>query len=293
MEYTYILEHIANKDFIHDINTNENTNANIFYMLCYHIETQCKYPFLQFILEKIPFCNGLVTEQFVLPHIRITNSNNFNQIALDKVNQMLIIMGINANAYYKGIIFSGNTGYILINLSINNNNKHLLSRNSPYWFVLPTEIINAKQVCGFNIDEDVTQLFTSNPQISILKNINTTLNYNLPDAVYTGCNDLKKSEFNFIFGNIKTKLFDSCNEYYFFNRLFDDVNNNTFINRYALFVEGNLYTEEKIIFSLTDKQIEQYYEPCITICYNSPNRYPDMLVKKYENFISLSYNRNE
>ena len=63
------------------------------------------------------------------------------------------------------------------------------------------------------------------------------------------------------------------------------------INRYALFSEGNLYIETENDFSLTDPIIEKMYpEPCIIICYsNLEIIQPDILVKEYNNFISLSY----
>lgn len=291
MEYTYVLENSANKDFINDVNNNNvNNNVNnndVIYILCYRIETQCKYPFLQFILEKIPFCNGLIKEQFVLPHIATEQSK---ETTLNKVNQMLTTMGLNNCAInesmYKGVLFSGDMGYALVNISDINMNALYLSRNSLYWFVLPTEIMNAKQVCGFDIDEDVINLFVENPQISILKNKNLKTNYNLPDAVYTGSDTIKHAEFNAIFGNSKTKAFESCGKYYYFNRLFEHVLYNDYVNRYALFVEGNLYMEKGTEFSLKDEMI---LEPCINICYTNNNGKPDILVKKCENFISLSY----
>jgi len=280
MEYTYVLENSASKDFI-------NVN-NILYILCYHIEIQCKYPFLQFILEKIPFCNGLIKEQFVLPHI--TSEHFDKETILDKVNQILVTMDLNNCAInesmYKGVIFCGDMGYALVNISDINMNALYLSRNSLYWFVLPTEIMNTKQVCGFDIDEDVINLFVENPQISILKNKNLKTNYNLPDAVYTGSDTIKQAEFNAIFGNGKTKPYKSCGEYYYFNRLFENVLYNDYVNRYALFVEGNLYMEKGTEFSLKDEII---LEPCINICYTNYNGKPDVLVKKCENFISLSY----
>ena len=282
MEYTYVLENSASKDFINANNVND-----ILYILCYRIETHCKYPFLQFILEKIPFCNGLIKEQYVLPHI---TSEYSKETILDKVRQMLTTMGLNNCAInepmYKGVIFCGDMDYALVNISDINMNALYLSRNSLYWFVLPTEIMNAKQVCEFDIDEDVINLFVENPQISILKNKNLKTNYNLPDAVYTGSNTIKQAEFNAIFGNGKTKPYKSCGKYYYFNRLFENVLYNDYVNRYALFVEGILYMEKGTEFSLKDEMI---LEHCINICYTNNNGKPDILVKKCENFISLSY----
>lgn len=288
MDYIYVLENIANRDY------DNISNSELLYILCYHIDIECKYPFLQFIMEKIPFCNDLIREQFVLPYI--TSRDNIVEDVLDSVKQMLVSMGlINCNIdynMYKGMFFYDNSGYILINISTINVNPLRLSRNSLYWFVLPTEIINIKEVCGFDIDEDVINLFVKNPQISILKNKKTMTYYNVPDVVYTGCDDLKNAEFNAIFGNCKNRCFNSCKEYYYFNRLFESKRTNKFVNRYVLFVEGRLYIETENEFSLTDEIIEKLYlEPCINICY--VNNYdlgnPDMLVKNYENFKSLSY----
>ena len=36
-------------------------------ILCYHVENETKYPFLQFMMEKIPYCNNIVKEQITLP----------------------------------------------------------------------------------------------------------------------------------------------------------------------------------------------------------------------------------
>jgi len=285
MEYTYILENKLTKNIY---------ESSVYYILCYHIETQGKYPFLQFIMEKIPYCNNIIKEQFVLPHIN--NQENLIENTLNKISNLLVTMGLNNviidESMYKGIFVYDDLAYILINISEIKINALYLSRNSLYWFVLPTEIINVRQVCGFDIDEDVIKLFVENPQISILKNVSLKTNYNLPDVVYTGCDNIKTAEFNAIFGNIKTRSFKSCGKYYYFNRLFETILTNKYINRYALFIEGNLYIEKSNTFSLTDESIEMLYpENSIIICYKNNTQNPDILVKKYDIFISLSYHQ--
>ena len=133
----------------------------------------------------------------------------------------------------------------------------------------------------------------------ILTNPKTKNKYILPDAVYTG-GEYKSVEFNAIFGNKKTKIYESCGEYYYFYRSSNhavkdievkDTEVKVGINRYALFLEGELYMEKGNKFSLTDYQIEKMYpEPCIIICYsNMHESNPDILVKEYDNFVSLSY----
>ena len=294
MEYTYFLEDIGNKHLDHN-----DLNTNILYILCYHIETQCKYPFLQFMMEKIPFCNNLIKEQLILPHININNKQNIETLALEKVKQCLHNITNNiTNDMYKGIIYCDNNGYICVNISEIDISGLFLSRNSNYWFVLPSEIINTKEVCGIDIDSKVVSLFIQNPELGILTNPKTKNIYILPDTVYT-VDEFKTVEFKSIFGNRKTKIYENCSEYYYFYRssleaIKDKISPNELklgINRYALFLEGELYMEMEKEFSLTDEQIEKMYpEPCVIICYSNIHEIkPDILVKEYDNFISLSY----
>ena len=291
MDYIYFLEDVANK---HILNKNE-LDDNIFYILCYHVETQCKYPFLQFMMEKIPFCNNLIKEELVLPHIINNNNQKIEELALEKVKSNLHSITNNiTDDMYKGVICCNNNWYILINISDIDLCGLFLSRNSSFWFVLPTEIINTKEVCGIDINAEITSLFIDNPRLGILTNPKTKGIYILPDAVYTG-GDYKSVEFKAIFGNRKTNPYNSSNKYFYFYRTFLDALTNEIagVNRYALFLEGELYMELDKEFSLTDEQIEKMYpESCIIICYSKKhyvNVKPDILVKEYDNFVPISY----
>lgn len=307
MEYNYSLEEKANKNIVLTDLVNENRHG-ILNILCYHVETQCKYPFLQFMMEKIPFCNNLVKEQFILPYIFINDlSNNIEELVLNHVKQSLNVLNCDSNNInenmYKGIIFSHDkyTPYALVNITGIDIYGLNFQRQTSVWFSLVTEIINTNTICNIPIDEDIINLFTDFPEIGLLYDKNTNKPYLLPDAVYT-CENIKKAEFCSIFGNCKTKAYDSCDEYYYFYRSFNlamkESNNslkhiNRAMNRYALFVEGKIYMECGDEFSLTDKVIEKLYpEPCIIICYSKDYSIkPDILVKKYESFVCLSYHR--
>lgn len=307
MDYRYFLEDIGNKNL-----DQNDLDTNILYILCYHIETEGKYPFLQFMMEKIPFCNNLIKEQLVLPHIVNNNGKNIKQLALEKVQNYLsqhyLSNGKVTNDMYKGMVWANNW-IVLINISDINVSGLYLSRNSNCWFVLPSEIINTRQICNIDIDADVTNLFIENPKLGILTNPKTNINYILPDAVYTG-GEYKSVEFNSIFGNRKTKIYESCGKYFYFYRSYIDAvkdavkytkfeseginkegTNKEGINRYALFLEGELYMETQEEFSLTDDQIEKMYpESCIIICYSNIHEpKTDILVKEYRNFVSISY----
>ena len=81
MDYIYLFENHTkqNKDleYIYD-NIN---NYEFIYILCYHITNTTKYPFLQFMMEKIPFCNNFIKEQFTLPFV-LLNKETMNETEL-------------------------------------------------------------------------------------------------------------------------------------------------------------------------------------------------------------------
>jgi hypothetical protein len=323
MDYKYLLEGKANKYLSFNHISNEN-GVCILNIICYHVESQNKYPFLQFMMEKIPFCNNLVKEQVTFPYIFLRDpESNIEETVLARVRSGLDMLGCDYNRVtsdmYKGILFTEDcaTPYALVNITGIDIYGLNFMRQTTSWFVLTSEIINTKKVCNIEIDSEITTLFTDIPQLGCLVNSKTNEYYILPDAVYTG-SEIKKGEFQSIFGNTKQKVYENCGEYYFFYRTFGDavkdggwlkegnpnkigdriiVDNNSnkyasgCINRYALFVEGKIYLETGKDFELTDDIIESLYpEPCIIICYSGEhNVKQDMLVKNYESFISLSY----
>lgn len=323
MEYKYLLEERANKNIIME------DNKNIIYILCYHIEDQHKYPFLQFMMEKVPFCNGLIKEELTLPYLFINDqAKDIEHSVIETVKSKLININCDytkvTNDMYKGILLDDNTdiSYALVNITGIDIYGLKLSRNISPWFVLTSEIINTKMVCNIPINEEVVDFFTFYKFIGCLTNTTTNNIYILPDSVYTG-GELKIVEFNSVFGNRKSKVYKNCGEYYYFYRTFDDtlkegytiVDNNSVsieqnckyingcINRYAVFIEGELWFEKGIEFSLSDDTIDKLYpDPTIIICYtNEMNTNinasandrratkPDILVKDYNSFVSLSY----
>ncbi len=294
MEYKYVLEDKATKN----VNFNNIESLGILNILCYHVETQCKYPFLQFMMEKIPYCDNIVKEQLIMPYIFIRDPfKNIGELVLEKIKSGLDSLNCEYNKVtedmYKGILFSadGCSSYALVNITGIDIYGLNFSRQSIYWFALPSEIINTKQVCNIDINSDIICLFSDTPKLGCLTNANTNETFIIPDAVYTG-SELKQSEFYSVFGNTKKKIYESCGEYYYFYRSFENSANNRCVNRYALFVEGKIYLETMNEFALTDDIIESSYpEPCIIICYSVDNNKPDMLVKNYESFVCLSYHK--
>lgn len=324
MEYTYLLDEKANKNLrFDDIVTNNNTV--ILNLLCYHIDEQSKYPFLQFMMEKVPFCNNIVKEQLTLPSIFLRDTSvNIQSIVLDNIKLRLKMLGCEFNKItedmYKGIIFiqDDSSPYAVVNITGIDIYGLNLTRQTLTWFVLTSEIINTRKICNLNMDSDITTLFTDYPKLGLLVNKKTNETFIIPDAVYTG-GEIKTVEFNSIFGNSKKQIYKSCGDYYYFYRNFGDAvkdggwvkeddkdilgnriilqNNNKYIhggiNRYALFIEGKIYLETNTEFSLTDTIIDNLYpEPCIIICYTDKHEIkPDVLVKNYESFVCISFHK--
>jgi hypothetical protein len=340
MNYKYLFENTANKNLeAPDIFNNACIN-NFLYILCYNITDSTTYPFLQFMMEKIPFCNNFIKEQFTLPFVLFDNSTNIQEMVVNKVKYSLTSVGCDVSnitdEIYNGVyIDDGNYSkpYALVNITGIDISGINFTRQTTTWFSLPSEIINTKSICNIDIDQEVTDLFTNIPYLGLLTNPITSKTYILPDAVYTG-NEMKQVEFNSIFGNIKTKEYNNCSNYFYFYKSFKDavkqggwinidnyknldINNieynklthnssgkkiveneygryiNGGINRFALFIEGKLHIEQGTEFSLDDDLIERLYpEPTITISYSdihNCNTRPDILVKKYDSFASLSY----
>ena len=276
------------------IDIDDIIDYNYAIIICYHINTNAKYPFLEFMMEKIPYCNNIVEEQFILPYLD-GNLNDAKQRTLNKIkialNEIVEKSEIDkiTEDNCKGCLIEGSRVFMLVNITNININKIKLNRQSLTWFLLPSEIINNKSVFNINVDIDAVNIFTKTPQLGLLYNENTNKPYILPDVAYTFDN-LSDSEFKSVFGNIKKKLY-KCREYYYFYRDYVTAIKNDYVNRYAVFVEGKLFLESNYEFSLKDRIIDSLYpEPCIIICYTNEHcNSEDLLVKSNDSFVSLSY----
>jgi hypothetical protein len=267
-----------------------------------------------------------IKEEFVLPSIIVDNErNSISELLITDVKSYLQKIHCDSSSLsldaYKGIIHDGENMYALVNIS-NLDIKYLyLPAKIKTWFVLTTEIINIKSVCNIPISEMITNLFINNPELGILRKPSLTTIYSCPDVVYTG-SDYKKSELNVIFGPDKTILYDIDIPYYPFFDTFGNavmaggwlqsyenivVSNqiNLFnyqkklidnkygryvtggITRYALFMK----TSVNIVHDIFDiDSISMYSLADSIIIQSSKNDFgPNILVKKFEQFVPISY----
>jgi hypothetical protein len=228
MDYKYLIEVEGNRDVtVLDILSNHNNGMYILNILCYHINTDIKYPFIQFMLEKLPYCEDLIKEQFVLPSTMFTSVDaTIKDIVIEQVKKLLFISGCNStkvvDSMYKGIFFSSSeVPYALVNITGIDINYMSLKRDSNVWFGLPTEITNNQSICNIPIHEEIQQLFLLNPMLSIINENNTSM-YPIPDVVYSG-GEYKEVEFNSIFGERKRTLYENLGENHYFFRDFGNA----------------------------------------------------------------------
>jgi hypothetical protein len=162
-----------------------------------------------------------------------------------------------------------------------------------YYFALASEIINNKKIYDYSFSKELVNLFIYNPSFYLLINKKTKYAYKLPDVAYKYIN---YDEINYYlnFNNKKEKFFDSCDEYYFFNKSISNSLRHVTIVRYAIFTGNKIHFENNNELILNDYEINELLEndkfKTIIISYlNANNNYPDILVVNYNNFLALSY----
>jgi hypothetical protein len=320
-KYTYLIKNQASQDLL----MNDIIGSTI-HILCYHITKSAKYPFIQIMMDKQQVTS---IERFVLPFVSVSANTNTNlaRLVLDRVTSGLHELGCDPSVLNEKEAFVGllelntisNNKYVLVDISAVDIYRIGISRLNSTWFALPTEIMNMRTICNIPIDESITNLFLTMPELGMLHNPSTNNSmYPLPDAVYTG-SYLKQVEFSSVFGMPKRQIYNSCGEYFYFHRIFEDavreggwsitehirkteIIDNEYgryirggINRYALF-PGNyyMYTESSNSFSLSDDDIRDIMAIKDTIVIQYINEdldtiLPDILVNEYEHFTPISY----
>ena len=314
--YEYLIKNKTNNYLsLEDVIENPYNINGLLNIICYHITKNGKYPFIQFLLEKVPFCNDIVDEEFILPVVSLYNQNDTNDtienIVLNKVQKYLTKLGLHTNNLdtisYNGILTDiFDEQYALVDIS-NVNIAYLpqMYRNSPLWFTLPSEIINTGKICNIAVSDRLRELFIHMPELGILHKSNSNETIPLPYAAYTG-STLKKSSFHSVFGSPKRKLYDSCGEYFFFHKSFGksvkeggwidgihviDMNNKdlthsksgTLIvdNEYGRYIEGGI--NRYAIFATYDSTIHTEEDiPTIT----------DEMINEYDSTIFMSFKTN-
>jgi hypothetical protein len=288
--YKYLLEDYVNNNI-------DLTNHNILYYLCYHINEQSKYPFLQIILEKIPYCNNLIKEELVLPSILIDNYSKSN-IEKTIINNIFIKLNNieKENIECLGIIDNviiHNKVIMLVKINKLNIVTTQVKRNTELWITLPTEIVNNKYICDIPINEDVIELFENNfYNLCSLYSLKKEL-YPLPDVIYS-INNFNHCKLENIFGRFKT--IKANGHYLVFYRDYNSIkkhqilNKELGINRYIYFLEHYTLLDYNGLDNIDLTTMLVNYNALLiqNVERNSQLEF-DIIVKDYDNIQPFSY----
>ena len=282
-------------------------------MICYHVNTEGKFPFIQFLLSNnngIPFLGNLFQE-LDFPILNLTNidDSNFQVEIKEKIVNLLSSVFCSVDklddVILKGIYNTVDIYYLFVDISNINITPIYLKRSTPIWFALTNEIVNNKCVCNIPISKNVYDLFVSDYKLFTLTDLDNNCFRN-PDVVYYG-SYFKKTEFQSIFGISQSPdekypylLYsiedafknggwsNSGKAEYKFNK---NITDNEFgryisggINRFALLSSSTIAVPERDIED--SLQFDDY--DCITTILNDQTV---VLTKGFNNYVSLSYHR--
>jgi hypothetical protein len=282
-KYFYYPAFTANRDLTAEMifeYFNPNKSEVLPY-ICYHITDNNSPPILQIMLQKTPYCNNIIKEELVLPSIIFNrNSENIGDMILADVKRGLRGFNKNTNIYavFKGILVVDNNCYGLVDLTSTYIKYCEITRNSPLWFGLPTEIVNLQSVYNISVSEKVVELFTyRKPELCILQNPETDEYYSAPDIGYTFNTNYKIAELQLVFGPTKEIIDENEDEDnddnwgYIFNKCYDKCfkkddkkDDKKTCNRYAIFSEdkNSIHSSNTVII----KQFEQFHPLSIYNC---------------------------
>lgn len=266
-------------------------------LLCYTVNESSMYPFLLFLFEK-----NTVDNILYFPTINILDED----IQIDElIHQKILEMEKSSHLIidYKGIVCDNDDNYFfVVELKEYNFNENI-------YFALSSEIINNKKFyyknininininisenIYINIDRKIINIFTNNPIFGLLINLDTKFPYKLPDVVFK---KIKKEEINYYltFGSKKEQIFESCDEYYYFNRSIENTNidNEYCYIKYALFCGNKIHFEtDEDGLTLTNYELYELLDDDIYktlyITYLENLSLPDMLVMNSHNFCQI------
>lgn len=246
-----------NYDILNNLDTNlsnlediiKSDNKNNFIRICaYNVNTESKYPFLQFLLIKDIFENELG-----FPYILIEN-NSKNIVKEVELFLNIILLDIKSENKYimNGFKIIDEEIYIFIEI----NDDNIKIDNNDTFLGLIDEITNVKHIYNIKINSKITNFFIENSDFIFLKKENGA-SYEIPVVVYQSLEE-KILNFTFMFGIRKSESTAIMGPYYYFtdykNALvqFKDKNVKYGIIRSALFL-GSM----KVPMNFQDDEIDE------------------------------------
>lgn len=193
------------------------TSYDKIHICLYKINTQELYPFLMFLLYKDEM------NTLSLPEIKYTGqSQDLVKYVLTEFRE--IFSDLNVEIDYKGFINNGKEEVVIV-LEYTEKQTQIVSKNKTiiekgayanrWWWVLPAEIINERQVLTFPIQDLVTNFFLKNNKLALLYRKNNEV-YETPEIGYYG-NYYKKIAAVASLGLSRESPYASFGPFYYFS----------------------------------------------------------------------------
>ena len=229
----------------------ETNNLNQIKIIAYEVNNDGVYPFLQFLLF-----NDILESKLTFPILPI-NSNAI--VSTEKIFKMTINLfsslklSNDVDLLSKNIVFDGfyqENGELFLFVDVTRNKLNLpdIYFDSFARFVLVDEIFNQRRVCNIIVDRAVTNFFSANFELSVLKDDNNEP-YEVPLASYVGQKE-KLLNFTYTFRASKQNRNAFLGPYYYFTDFENAIRQQNAITdcgggvvRFAVFAKKMKYIE--------------------------------------------------
>ena len=223
-----------------------NVNAKVLHICCYHVNTEGQMPFLEYLLHK---SSG---DRLTFPTIEITIKDRVHAISATSMylhdNLMNALLESTRSVIFKGFRLFRNELYIFFHST-------RCEFNSNFEFCLIDEIMNTFLVYQYHIDAMVTRLFLNDYSLLFLMN-NGGVCYETPVAGYIACEPSRISSV-YGFGPNKARGDMMFGEYYYFTTDSISDSGSGFV-RFALFI-GKCLVKQNLINDLRDTSATRKY----------------------------------
>jgi len=212
------------KNFLmRDVSLFADTDEYASIILCaYKIDTNGKYPFLQFLLTD----NGL--SKLSLPSLLIYtsfNKNNlisYSKVFLSGILQVLDFESFNSVIEFDGFYEFGSNLYLFYDVTKCNIELDDTYSSSQLRFALTDEILNHRKICNIEIAAETTNFFLKNDSINYLYDKNNEA-YEIPIVGFVGKSTPKQLNFTNIFGESSKDKMAILGPYYYFTNFFNAI----------------------------------------------------------------------
>lgn len=210
--YNYPIKSLLMKDY--DIFTDSDEYTNI--ILCvYSVNTNGKYPFLQFLLSNNMFGTLKLPVLPISSSFNKDNMESYSKVYLSGLLQIFDFETFNDKIVFDGFYEFGQNLYLFFDLTKCDLNTDDIYSQSPVRFVISDEIVNHRNSCNIKIDDETVDFFVKNESINYLYDINKK-QFEIPIVSYVGKSSTEKLNFVYTFGESAKNRSAMFGPYFYF-----------------------------------------------------------------------------